>query len=43
LPAVISDRDAIFPALLASLLFLITVSLLTPRPTESHLRAFAES
>jgi SSS family solute:Na+ symporter/sodium/proline symporter len=43
LPAVISDRDAIFPALLASLLCLITVSLLTPRPTESHLRAFAES
>jgi len=42
LPAVLADRDAIFPALLASLLCLITVSLLTPRPTESHLRAFAE-
>ena len=41
-PAVIADRDAIFPALLASLVCLVTVSLLTPRPTESHLRAFAE-
>jgi SSS family solute:Na+ symporter/sodium/proline symporter len=43
LPAIISDRDAIFPALLASLLCLVTVSLLTHPPTESHLRAFAES
>ncbi|MGP8259385.1 MAG: sodium:solute symporter family protein [Acidobacteriaceae bacterium] len=42
LPAMIGERDAIFPALLASLLCLITVSLLTPPPTESHLRAFAE-
>jgi len=42
LPAVLAERDAIFPALLASLLCLVTVSLLTPRPTESHLRAFAE-
>jgi len=42
LPAVLADRDAIFPALLASLLCLITVSMLTPRPTESHLCAFAE-
>jgi SSS family solute:Na+ symporter/sodium/proline symporter len=41
-PAIISDRDAIFPALLASLICLVLVSLLTPRPTESHLRAFAE-
>jgi SSS family solute:Na+ symporter/sodium/proline symporter len=40
LPAIISDRDAIFPALLASLLCLFVVSLLTPRPTEFHLRAF---
>ena len=42
LPAVISERDAIFPALLASLVCLIAVSLFTPPPTESHLRAFAE-
>ncbi len=40
-PAILSDRDAIFPALIASLLCLILVSLLTPPPTESHLRAFA--
>jgi SSS family solute:Na+ symporter/sodium/proline symporter len=43
LPAIISDRDAIFPALLASLVCLVTVSLLTPRPTESHLRAFEQN
>jgi SSS family solute:Na+ symporter/sodium/proline symporter len=43
LPAIISERDAIFPALLASLLCLVAVSLLTPPPTESHLRAFAEN
>jgi SSS family solute:Na+ symporter/sodium/proline symporter len=43
LPAVLADRDAIFPALLASLVCLVTVSLLTTPPTESHLRAFAES
>jgi SSS family solute:Na+ symporter/sodium/proline symporter len=41
LPAVIADRDAIFPALLASLLCLVVVSLATPRPSEAHLRAFA--
>jgi SSS family solute:Na+ symporter/sodium/proline symporter len=43
LPAMISDRDAIFPALLASLVCLVTVSLLTPPPAESHLRAFTEN
>jgi SSS family solute:Na+ symporter/sodium/proline symporter len=41
LPAVIADRDAIFPALLASLLCLVVVSFATPRPNEAHLRAFA--
>jgi SSS family solute:Na+ symporter/sodium/proline symporter len=41
LPPVIAERDAIFPALVASLLCLTIVSLLTPRPTEEHLRAFA--
>ena len=40
LPAVIAARDAILPALLASLLGLFVVSLLTPRPTEAHLRPF---
>jgi len=40
-PAAIAERDAIFPALLASLLCLVVVSLATPRPSEAHLRAFA--
>jgi SSS family solute:Na+ symporter/sodium/proline symporter len=40
LPAVIAARDAILPALLASLLCLFVVSLLTPKPTEAHLRPF---
>ena len=40
-PPIIAERDAIFPALIASLLCLIIVSLATPRPTEDHLRAFA--
>ncbi|MGA1982663.1 MAG: sodium:solute symporter family protein [Acidobacteriaceae bacterium] len=42
-PAILSDRDAIFPALLASLLCLIIVSLLTPRPNLAHLTPFAEN
>jgi SSS family solute:Na+ symporter/sodium/proline symporter len=41
LPATIAERDAIFPALLASLLCLVIVSLATPKPTEAHLKAFA--
>ena len=40
LPAVISERDAIFPALVASLLCLVVVSVVTPRPNLAHLRAF---
>jgi solute:Na+ symporter, SSS family len=42
-PAIISDRDAIFPALIASLLCLTIVSLLTPPPNAAHLKAFAEN
>jgi solute:Na+ symporter, SSS family len=42
LPQIIADRDAIFPALIASLLCLIIVSLLTPRPNLAHLRAFEQ-
>jgi SSS family solute:Na+ symporter/sodium/proline symporter len=42
-PAILADRDAIFPALIASLLCLILVSLLTPRPNLAHLTPFAES
>jgi len=40
-PAIIAERDAIFPALVASLLCLIIVSLLTPKPDLAHLKAFA--
>ena len=41
-PAILADRDAIFPALIASLLCLVIVSLLTPRPNLAHLTPFAE-
>jgi solute:Na+ symporter, SSS family len=40
LPAVIGTRDAILPALIASLLCLVIVSLATKPPSESHLRSF---
>ncbi len=42
LPKMVSERDAIFPALLASLLCLFAVSLLTRRPGEAQLAPFAE-
>ena len=42
LPSILADRDAIFPALLTSLLSLILVSLVTPRPTAAQLEPFAE-
>ena len=42
LPQVIADRDAIFPALIASLLCLLVVSLLTPPPSPQQLQPFAE-
>jgi SSS family solute:Na+ symporter len=42
LPEAIASRDAILPALLASLLCLIFVSLVTSPPTEKQLRPFAE-
>lgn len=42
-PAIISDRDAIFPALLASLICLVTVSLLTPPPTAKQLEPFSQN
>lgn len=40
LPAVIAERDAIFPALLASVLGLVVVSLLTPPPRKEQLDLF---
>jgi solute:Na+ symporter, SSS family len=43
LPAILSDRDAIFPALIVSLICLVTVSLLTSPPTEAQLKPFSEA
>ena len=43
LPKVVSERDAIFPALLASLICLGVVSLLTKRPSKAQLAPFAEA
>jgi solute:Na+ symporter, SSS family len=43
LPAILSDRDAIFPALIVSLICLVTVSLLTSPPTEEQLKPFSEA
>jgi Na+/proline symporter len=43
IPAILADRDAIFPALVASLLCLVIVSLLTPRPNLAHLTPFADN
>jgi SSS family solute:Na+ symporter/sodium/proline symporter len=42
LPRLLTDRDAIFPALLTSLLCLVVVSLITPKPTPAQLAPFAE-
>jgi SSS family solute:Na+ symporter len=41
-PAIVSNRDAIFPALLASLVCLVVVSLATRPPDAARLRPFAE-
>ncbi len=43
LPAIVSERDAIFPALAASLVGLFLVSLATRRPSEAQLSPFAET
>jgi SSS family solute:Na+ symporter len=42
LPQVLTQRDAIFPALLTSLFCLFVVSLLTPAPTAKQLTPFGE-
>ncbi len=43
LPKIVSERDAIFPALAASLVGLFLVSVLTERPSEAQLAPFAEN
>jgi SSS family solute:Na+ symporter len=40
LPAIVAQRDAIFPALLAALLCLVIVSLLTPPPSREQIQPF---
>jgi SSS family solute:Na+ symporter/sodium/proline symporter len=40
LPAILADRDAIFPALFAAVAALIVVSLLTPKPKPAQLAKF---
>ncbi len=42
LPAILADRDAIFPALFAAVAALIFVSLFTPKPTADQLAKFAD-
>ncbi len=42
-PAMLAQRDAIFPALIASLLALFIVSLLTSPPSSGQLQPFSES
>lgn len=41
-PAVLAQRDAIFPALTASLIALVVVSLLAPPPSPTQLQPFTE-
>ena len=41
-PPAIANRDAIFPALVVSLLCLFVVSLLTPKPDLAHLQSLGE-
>ncbi len=42
LPALLADRDAIFPALFAAVAALVVVSAVTPKPTPGQLAKFAE-
>ncbi|HTX74988.1 MAG TPA: sodium:solute symporter family protein [Terracidiphilus sp.] len=39
-PPIIAERDAIFPALVVSVVFMIVVSLFTPKPAEAQLARF---
>jgi len=42
LPKMIGERDAIFPALIVSVVALVVVSLLTPKPTQAQITQFYE-
>ena len=41
-PAILAERDAIFPALFAAVAALVVVSLLTPKPAPEQLAQFAD-
>jgi SSS family solute:Na+ symporter len=41
-PAIISQRDAIFPALFAAVIAMVAVSLITPKPSAVQLAEMAE-
>jgi len=41
-PPILAERDAIFPALFAALVAMITVSLLTPKPSPESLAQFSD-
>jgi SSS family solute:Na+ symporter/sodium/proline symporter len=41
-PPILAERDAIFPALFLSVLAMIVVSLLTPKPTHEQLAQFGD-
>jgi SSS family solute:Na+ symporter/sodium/proline symporter len=41
-PAILAERDAIFPALGAAVLAMVAVSLLTPAPAREQLAQFAD-
>jgi len=41
-PAILADRDAIFPALFAAVAAMVLVSLVTPAPDAKHLAKFAD-
>jgi solute:Na+ symporter, SSS family len=43
LPAILAQRDAIFPALIAAVAALIVVSLFTPKPSPAQLAQFSEA
>ena len=42
LPAVIAERDAIFPALIVAVALMVAVSLLTPKPAPEQLARFSD-
>jgi solute:Na+ symporter, SSS family len=42
LPKVIGERDAIFPALIVSVVALVAVSLATPKPSPEQIAIFYE-